>query len=288
MPVSLLPSFRTLLVLGRASNLPTVWSNCLAGWLLGGGGSGGVFTLLCVSGSLLYLGGMFLNDAFDASFDRQYRRERPIPSGAIVEELVWKLGGGMLGLGWLLLAVLGWDTALLASLLVVAVLVYDAVHKAVAFSPVLMAACRFFLFLAAASAGWDGVTGIAIWNAFGLAGWIVGLSYVAKRESTTGRVQRWPLLVLALPLGFAALYNYGEDWRGRALLLALLVIAWAGWCLRHTFAVGNRNLGLSVAGLLAGICLVDCLAVVPTPQVGVIFVGLFVAALLGQRFVPAT
>ena len=29
---------RTLLVLGRASNLPTVWSNCLAGWLLGEGG----------------------------------------------------------------------------------------------------------------------------------------------------------------------------------------------------------------------------------------------------------
>ena len=31
-------NLRTLLVLGRASNLPTVWSNCFAGWLLGGGG----------------------------------------------------------------------------------------------------------------------------------------------------------------------------------------------------------------------------------------------------------
>ena len=29
---------RTLLVLGRVSNLPTVWSNCFAGWLLAGGG----------------------------------------------------------------------------------------------------------------------------------------------------------------------------------------------------------------------------------------------------------
>ena len=26
-------SFRTFLTLGRVSNLPTVWSNCLAGWL---------------------------------------------------------------------------------------------------------------------------------------------------------------------------------------------------------------------------------------------------------------
>jgi hypothetical protein len=32
---------RTLLVLGRVSNLPTVWSNCLAGWWLGGGGNFG-------------------------------------------------------------------------------------------------------------------------------------------------------------------------------------------------------------------------------------------------------
>src|SRR5260221_167869 len=30
---------RTLLILGRVSNLPTVWSNCLAGWWLGGGGN---------------------------------------------------------------------------------------------------------------------------------------------------------------------------------------------------------------------------------------------------------
>lgn len=288
MSASSLPSARTLLVLGRASNLPTVWSNCLAGWLLGGGGSAGAFALLCLGGSLIYLGGMYLNDAFDASFDRQYRRERPIPSGAIEEALVWKLGGGMLGLGWLLLAVLGWDTALLASLLVVAVLAYDAVHKAVAFSPVLMAACRFFLLLVAASVAWDGVTGVAIWNAFGLAGWIVGLSYVAKRESTTGRLQRWPLVALALPLMFAALYDSGPFWRGRALMLGALVVAWAAWCLRHTFAAGNRNLGLTVAGLLAGICLVDCLAVAPPVQGVAIFLGLFVASLLGQRFVPAT
>ena len=287
MPASPLPSVRTLLVLGRASNLPTVWSNCLAGWLLGGGSSWPVLALVCLGGSLLYVGGMCLNDAFDASFDRQFRRERPIPSGAISEELVWKLGGGMLGAGWLLLAVLGWDTALLATLLAVAVLVYDAAHKAVAFSPVLMAACRFFLLLAAASAGAEGVTGLSIWSAFALAGWIVGLSYVAKRESTTGRLQRWPLAVLALPLGFAALINNG-GWRLPALGLGLLVIAWAAWCLRHTFAAGNRNLGLTVAGLLAGICLVDWLAVVPPLGTGLVFFGLFLASLLGQRFVPAT
>ena len=80
---------RALVILGRVSNLPTVWSNCLAGWVLGGGGftgdEPGRVLLLGAGATLLYLGGMFLNDAWDAPFDRQHRPERPIPSGAIRE-----------------------------------------------------------------------------------------------------------------------------------------------------------------------------------------------------------
>src|SRR5205823_9118705 len=70
------PYWRTLLILGRVSNLPTVWSNCLAGWLLGGGGSGWMLLVVCLGTTCLFLGGMFLNDAFDVEFDRQYRMER--------------------------------------------------------------------------------------------------------------------------------------------------------------------------------------------------------------------
>ena len=40
---------------------------------------------------------------------------------------------------------------LLGLLLTLSILVYDAVHKLFAFSPVLMAACRFFLLLVAAN-----------------------------------------------------------------------------------------------------------------------------------------
>src|SRR5438046_8242023 len=88
----LTPYWRTLLILGRASNLPTVWSNCLAGWLLGGGGQIGNFMVLCASCTFLYLGGMYLNDAFDAQFDHQHRPERPIPSGGIRAGTVWICG----------------------------------------------------------------------------------------------------------------------------------------------------------------------------------------------------
>ena len=92
------PSPRTLLVLGRASNLPTVWSNCIAGWWLGGAGGSMTLFQLCLGGTLLYLGGMYLNDAMDAAFDRQHygevfervvlRDERPaVPPGSPSSEL---------------------------------------------------------------------------------------------------------------------------------------------------------------------------------------------------------
>src|ERR1041385_1224412 len=96
----------TVLILGRVSNLPTVWSNCLAGWLLGGGGSALRFGLLSLGASFLYIGGMFLNDAFDSEFDSQHRKERPIPSGSITVGKVWGWGLGWLIAGTLLLSLL--------------------------------------------------------------------------------------------------------------------------------------------------------------------------------------
>src|SRR5947208_1154584 len=109
--------WRALFVLGRVSNLPTVWSNCLAGWWLGGAGPLWKLLLLCFGTACLYIGGMFLNDAFDVEFDRQHRHERPIPSGAIDLEAVWKWSFGWMLLGLGSLVSLGARATLLALLL---------------------------------------------------------------------------------------------------------------------------------------------------------------------------
>ncbi len=281
------PAARALLVLGRVSNLPTVWSNCLCGWLLGGGGSEWVLLLLCFGSSLIYVGGMYLNDAFDAAFDRQHRRERPIPSGAIQESIVWQIGIALLAGGALSLVFLGTTTAFLTLLLVVSVLVYDAVHKAIAFSPVIMASCRLFLVLVAASAGDEGVTGLAAWSAIALACWVIGLSYVARRESVRGPLALWPMGVLALPAVLTLIVN-NRDFRLRGLLAAGLVVTWAVLCLRHTFGAGQRNVGRTVSGLLAGIALVDLAASPPEPAAVIVHLACFGAALLAQRVIPAT
>ncbi len=281
------PTLRTLLVLGRVSNLPTVWTNCLSGWLIGGGGSELTLLLVILGASLVYVGGMYLNDAFDAVFDRQYRRERPIPAELISEILVWEIGSALLAGGGLTLAFLGWSTAGFSGLLVLTVLLYDAVHKAVALSPVIMAGCRFFLLLAAASTGEDGVTGLALWSALALAGWIVGLSYIARRESAAGPMKWWPLFALTLPLILAVLVNDGE-YRLRAFLAGGVLLTWGLWCLGHSFWSTQPNLGRTVSGLLAGICLVDLLAIPHDTASTVFCLTAFGAARLAQRYVPAT
>lgn len=282
-----MPPLRTLLVLGRVSNLPTVWSNCLAAWLVADGGSWGRFLLLNLGATLLYIGGMFLNDAFDESFDRLHRRNRPIPNGDIKASTVWSLGFGMLGAGYLCVSLLGTDSALLGALLVAAILLYNWLHKMVAVSPVLMAACRFFLFLLAASATRFGLNGAAIWGALVLACYIVGLSYVARRESLPGALSLWPLLFLAAPAILCLLTNDGS-YRAGAVVLVAGFIVWTTHPLSYLFRSSDRNIGYCVSGLLAGIALTDALVAGWDPWTTPVFVALFVMALVFQRFVPAT
>jgi 4-hydroxybenzoate polyprenyltransferase len=284
------PSFRTLLVLGRVSNLPTVWSNCLAGWWLGGGGNSGSLPFLFLGVTLLYVGGMYLNDAFDSDFDRQHRQERPIPSGAIAETLVWKLGALGLVLGEVCLLSLGLVPGAIGLALVLCILVYDALHKLFTFSPVLMGICRFFVYVVAASAGAHGVTGWAIWCGLALGAYVIGLSGLARKESTRGRPPRWPMFLLSLPILLVLLINDGI-YREGGLLRAAVLALWILHCLRATFWTSNVNIGRTVSSLLAGIVIVDWLAAMNThtpPELGLVFLFLFLAALLSQRFAPAT
>ena len=282
-----MPRLRTLLVLGRASNLPTVWSNCLAGWWLGGHAGTRNLPFLFVGVTLLYLGGMYLNDAFDANFDRQRRKERPIPRGVISTAMVAKLGLLWIILGLASLFWIGNTTGTLGVALVFCIVLYDAVHKLIAFSPLLMGACRFFVYPVAASIG-AGVTGWSIWCGLALGLYVVGLSFLARRESARGPIQYWPLIFLPAPIVLAFLMNTG-DYRKSAAVLSLVLGLWVLRCLRTILWTLDRQIGRTVSGLLAGIVFVDWLAVADAPRnFGLVFLALFGLAILFQRFVPAT
>ena len=201
---------RTLLILGRVSNLPTIWSNCLAAWWLSGGGNGRKLPLLLAGVSALYLGGMFLNDAFDAAFDRQRRAARPIPAGLISAAAVWRFGWGWLALGALLLGLTGPAAGALGLVLAACILVYNATHKLITASPWLMALCRFWVYVIAGTTGADGLNGWPVWCGLALALYIAGLSQVARRENRRGPVPGWPLILLAAPLFLALLMDQAE------------------------------------------------------------------------------
>ncbi len=165
---------------------------------------------------------------------------------------------------------------------------YDAVHKRVSFGPVLMGLCRFVLYLAAASTAVNGVNQKAIGCAMALFAYIVGLSYVARRESVAGPLRFWPILFVAVPILVALIFNRGYQVES-ALLLSAIFLVWTVKSLRYTLWTDEPNIGRTVSGLLAGIVLVDLLAAAnASREFGAVFVGLFLLALLFQRFVPAT
>ncbi len=299
-------TLRTLLVLGRVSNLPTIWSNCLCGWLIGVGyaGIGSVdWTMLfwlCAGATAIYLGGMYLNDACDVAFDRQFRKERPIPSGVISEGAVWKIGIGLLATGVGVLSLQGGTTALLALALFNCVLIYNFLHKKIIWSPLLIALCRFFLLLVAASFAFvttnpDGSffahqnSGLATWTALALCLYVTGLSCLAKVESEPGMVRYWPCILLCSPVLLALFVNPSGENRKDALLVSAILGLWVIRCLRFTFWEEKRDVGKTIGGLLAGISLVDLLAVplVSTELAG-LFLGCFLISLVAQRWVPAT
>jgi hypothetical protein len=284
-----LHQLRTLLVLGRVSNLPTVWSNCLAGWWLAGGGNTWKLPLLFFGVGALYTGGMFLNDAFDADFDRQRRAERPIPSGSISLDAVWKFGWAWLASGTLSLLFFGRITGLLAVVLAACILIYNLTHKFITASPWLMGLCRFWVYVIAGSASVVGFYGWPIWCGSALAFYIVGLSYVARRESFRGPIPFWPLWLLAAPVIMAMLMNAGEN-RTPAVWISLVLVLWIAYCTRPIFQPGEMNVGRIVSGLLAGIVFVDWLAVAPQcpRELSFVFMILFGATILLQQLVPAT
>lgn len=278
--------------LARASNLPTVWSNVLAGWLLSGQAWTPGLIWALAGGTLVYAGGCTLNDAFDARWDRRHRPERPIPSGAVSERAVWVVGTAECLVGAVMLLVAGCAGPVVAALLA-AVLWYDWWHKRSGWSVVPMGLCRVFLGWAAATmggGGWRLSLEIGLWLA-GLFCYIAGLSLVARREATGGGVSWSGLVLVLVPLAGAGAVN-------RLLGLDFRDFLWVGFLFGlgvWRVGVGLRDrgdpgrIGVAVGRMLAGIVVVDGMWV---GQVRgewlLLWVGLWGACLVWQRRVAAT
>ena len=280
--------------LGRISNLPTVWTNALAGLALSGGWLSPLPLLIVLGAvSLAYVGGMFLNDAFDAEIDRRERPKRPIPSGRVSRRAVFFAGGAMLAAGVLGLALVGIlsGTGLFpagAGLLLVGLIVlYDWWHKDNPLSPVVMGLCRVLVYVAA---------GLSVTTELPAALWIgaalllchlIGLTYIAKQE-TLGRVANlWPLAFLAAPLVYGIALVAREP---ETAIFWLALAAAVAASLRFVVRRGPGDIPRAVMTLIAAISLLDALLIAGQGLFGLAALAAlgFALTLFLQRYVRGT
>lgn len=280
--------------LGRVSNLPTVWTNVLAGTVLSGAGAEVATTLRsALAVSLFYVGGMFLNDAFDHAVDARERPERPIPSGAITALEVFFVGFLLLGLG---LGALAWNAASRAEPALPSVasggalggliVLYDAWHKRNPLSPVVMGLCRAAVYTTAGLAAGGSLRPSLLLGAATLAAYVVGLTFVARQENRRSYRAGATLLLITSPvvLALAVLHMNAAGW------VALAAFSmWAFVAIRPLFAP-SPVVPRAVVRLIAGISLVDALLMAAggAPTIAVFGpAGLF-ATLALQRWVSGT
>jgi hypothetical protein len=273
---------KVLLRLGRVSNLPTVWTNVLAGAVLAGAAEPLALALLLPAASLFYVAGMFLNDAFDRAIDAAERPERPIPSGRIGARTVFAAGFAMMGVGVALVAPLGAPHMVAALLLCGAIVVYDFRHKHNPFSPLVMGLCRALVYglVLASAPGWTGALA-----AVSLLFYVAGLTYAAKQENMAEFRNAWPLAMLAVPVLFLLVRTDAASG-----LLVLLFLGWLAHGLRLILVPSARNVRRAVGTLIAGISLFDA-AVIATaghPTLALLAVAGFGLTLVFHRKIPGT
>ena len=284
------------LTLGRVSNLPTVWTNTLAGVVLAGGAATDprIFILLLAL-SLCYVAGMFLNDAFDRDFDAQHRPERPIPSGAVNAATVLWYGFGMLAAGIALLAWAGygmeqgtgWRPVAAGLVLAATIVFYDLHHKRNPLSPLVMGLCRMLVYVTAAYAIVADPPARVFGMALLLLSYLIGLTYIAKQEHLRQVSNLWPLAFLALPF-ILTLGPVLSD--GFVALLWLLLLGWVLYALSFLKRRGPGDVPHAVGSLLAGICLWDALVIAAAgePTGALIALVGFGLTLVFQRYVAPT
>jgi 4-hydroxybenzoate polyprenyltransferase len=162
-------NIRALLELCRISNLPTVWSNAVVGVF-----AGSLIAdvdleiawffapLAAMPISLIYCGGMVLNDLVDRHVDAEERPNRPIPSGRVSISNARVMSLALLGIPVAFIACIEaltqpldgevhFAATLTAIVLVMTVVLYNLVHQSQAISVILMGLCRVGVVLCAAA-----------------------------------------------------------------------------------------------------------------------------------------
>lgn len=252
---------RALAATARLSNLPSVLSNVMLGVVLVGTQSGVAF--LIAAGLCLYLSGGFLNDWADRQWDAACRPERALPRGLFPPVAYLVAGMAMAACGLVAAAIAGWLALAVAAAIALCVVIYTWLHKKSAWSAVFMGLCRALLPVL----GWSVIADSSLMPAALLAGLalffhVAGISLLARSESLP-QAAKWTnpargcFAGSALAMWLCGFFFFG--FTPASAFIGLLPYAlWTGRCLIPRVGTAQK-----VAGLLAGIPLVDWMLLLP-------------------------
>lgn len=261
--------------------------------------------LLLLSSTGLYLGGMVLNDVFDAALDAKERPERPIPSGRISRRAAGILGVTLMAVGivaaWFagVVAATGYTGFNIACLLAAAVVLYDAVLKSTLAGPVGMATCRFLnVLLGASCAGtWTRIrTGPQMDIAVGLFVFILGVTWFARNEagnaSRRGLIAGVAVALAGLGVHLVSMYMNSAHYppaTGAVIALALIA-ANIGWRCISAIRINQPVVLQKTVGLmLLNIIFIDAALTfgwTGSAQLAALVVILVIPATLMKRVIP--
>lgn len=208
---------RHYLELCRVSNLPTVWINILAAYLLSGGGFSPVkIFLLVVAFSMMYCGGMAMNDWIDLDLDSDSRPDRPIPSGRISADQARITWVSFFALGlFVFYAAGGYVTFCAGIILLLFITTYNLGHRFSSLAVIPMAGCRFMIYIITGLAAAGKLNILLLFLATLQFSYVLYLSHVARREKGDGETaSRVPLLLAGMPVldGVALALLVGIGW----------------------------------------------------------------------------
>lgn len=202
------------------------------------------FVVLTIISACLYLGGMVLNDVFDAEIDASERPQRPIPSGRISRKSATILGWCLIAFALVIAVHFSqhseqWRTTIVAFTLAGCVVLYDSGAKYTFAGPLVMGGCRTLNVLLGMSLATDpGSPLLRGWNpvewaiALAVGLYIAGIAWIARGEEKSIWRQRAVRLALrsiividaAIVLGFC-----GPFWACAVLALLLPMLLLERW-----------------------------------------------------------
>lgn len=208
----------------------------------------GVFALLLLSSSCLYIAGMILNDVYDIDIDRQERPSRPLPSGQIDLGFASHLGHMLLTIGMLIgffvrsFVTGGWWIGMVAFPLAGLIIAYNRYLKHTPLGPLAMGGCRFLnvlLGMSAATEAWSAHN----WTiAAGLGIYITGITWFARSEASVSNRPQLTAALLVMLAGISILGWYPQITPPEKLLPAIEAHPqiWALLWLAIALVIGGR------------------------------------------------